>query len=221
MTGFGSEERPDESIGPVRRCLVSGRPGERGGLVRFVLGPVGEIVPDVEEKLPGRGFWVSADRATVETARRRHLFAKAARASVVSPDDLADRVEALLVRRCQSLIGLALRSRRAVFGCEKVREWLEAGKRGILVQASDGALHERRRIAALGGGGCTIVGALSGSELGAAIGRHRVVHGLVLSGKLANNLAREAARLAGFRATPDKSSSAQRRAGTSSRCERR
>ena len=29
-------------------------------MVRFVLGPEGEMVPDVAGRLPGRGFWLSA-----------------------------------------------------------------------------------------------------------------------------------------------------------------
>ena len=32
-------------------------------LIRFVVGPDG-VVPDLKRKLPGRGLWVTAERAT-------------------------------------------------------------------------------------------------------------------------------------------------------------
>ena len=37
-------------------------------LVRFVAGPDGQVTPDLARKLPGRGLWVAASRAAVETA---------------------------------------------------------------------------------------------------------------------------------------------------------
>jgi len=47
---------------PERRCIVTGEVQPKAGLIRFVAGPDGEVVPDLAEKLPGRGFWVVADR---------------------------------------------------------------------------------------------------------------------------------------------------------------
>jgi predicted RNA-binding protein YlxR (DUF448 family) len=42
--------------------------------------PDGEIAPDILEKLPGRGIWVSAERDAIETmAVKKNLFARAAR----------------------------------------------------------------------------------------------------------------------------------------------
>jgi predicted RNA-binding protein YlxR (DUF448 family) len=64
-----------------------------------VVSPDGEIAPDILEKLPGRGIWVSADRDAIETAVKKNLFARAAKAQVRVPEDLADRVEAGLARR--------------------------------------------------------------------------------------------------------------------------
>ena len=192
-----------EHATPLRRCLASGLSGERSRLVRFVIAPDGEIVPDVGERLPGRGLWVTADRAALETARRRKLFAKAARAAVRVPDDLAEQVERLLVRRCRELLGLALRSGQATFGYQRVREWLIARKGALLLEASDGAPGDCAKLRALAGE-LPVVAVLTAEELGAAVGRARFVHGILLPGKLSNALAREAHRLAGFRAVPDR-----------------
>jgi predicted RNA-binding protein YlxR (DUF448 family) len=70
--GGRKKERED---GPERRCIVTGETAPKRGLVRFVVSPDGEIAPDILEKLPGRGIWVSAERDAIETAVKKNLFA--------------------------------------------------------------------------------------------------------------------------------------------------
>ena len=45
-------------------------------MIRFVVGPAGEAVPDIKRKLPGRGIWVTATRAAIEEAVKRNVFAR-------------------------------------------------------------------------------------------------------------------------------------------------
>ncbi|HLF58858.1 MAG TPA: DUF448 domain-containing protein, partial [Alphaproteobacteria bacterium] len=45
---------------PVRRCLATGTLRPKAELVRFVLAPDGTVVPDINERLPGRGLWLTA-----------------------------------------------------------------------------------------------------------------------------------------------------------------
>ncbi|MBX9634346.1 MAG: DUF448 domain-containing protein, partial [Magnetospirillum sp.] len=104
--------------GPNRRCIATATVRPKGELLRFVVSPDGEVVPDLERRLPGRGIWLSARRDVVNTAVTKRLFAKAARRAVVVPQDLADRVEALLLRRCLDVLGLARRAGHAVCGFE-------------------------------------------------------------------------------------------------------
>ena len=54
----GGREKDRET--PERRCIVTGETQPRAGLIRFVAGPDAIVVPDLAEKLPGRGFWVVA-----------------------------------------------------------------------------------------------------------------------------------------------------------------
>ena len=63
--GGHSKDRED---GPERKCIATGEVQPKFGLVRFVVGPDGQIVPDIMGKLPGRGIWVSAERAALEKA---------------------------------------------------------------------------------------------------------------------------------------------------------
>jgi predicted RNA-binding protein YlxR (DUF448 family) len=69
------QERQDDGSARERRCLARGVSVSRHHLIRFVVSPGGMVVPDIEERLPGRGMWVSADRAALDTAVRRKVFA--------------------------------------------------------------------------------------------------------------------------------------------------
>jgi uncharacterized protein len=192
-----SDSRSDAQGRSVRRCIVSGAVRPKDEMVRFVVGPNGEIVADVAERLPGRGFWLSADRDVLMKAGAKHMFAKAARRAVRVPDDLVDQVEGALVRRCLSLVGLARRAGQAVVGYEKAREWLKSGRNGVVVAAIDGSAGGRAKLEALASGAPIAV--LRADELGAAAGRDRAVHIVLSPGRLADSLKREAGRLAGFR----------------------
>src|SRR6478609_5989709 len=101
-----------------RRDLVSGQVRDEAELIRFVVGPDGAVVADLGRKLPGRGLWVAADRASVETAARKGLFSRAAKMKVAAPADLADRVDVLLRRRLLDGLGLAKRAGALTFGYE-------------------------------------------------------------------------------------------------------
>jgi len=108
-------------------------------MLRFVLDPDRNLIPDLAGRLPGRGMWLSARADVLERAIKRGAFAKAARGPVHLPPDLAARIEDGLKGRIRDLVGFARRSGQAVCGRESVREWLQAGKAGLLVEASDGS----------------------------------------------------------------------------------
>lgn len=199
--------------GPERRCIASGERGPTGRLVRFVLGPGDALVPDLAAKLPGRGVWLTADRALVERAVAKKLFARAFRAQVAAPADLADRLEAALARRLVELIGLARKAGQAVAGFEKVRARLREGTVGVLLQASDGAADGKAKLARLadglwaelaGGraGGLPRIEVLNAAELGLAFGRDFAIHAALDRGGFADRALAEAERLAGLRAIP-------------------
>ena len=67
--------------GPERRCIVTRETRPKRDLLRFVVGPDGSLVPDMTGKLPGRGIWVTAERAVLEKAVAKGLFPRAAKAS--------------------------------------------------------------------------------------------------------------------------------------------
>ncbi|HEV7264504.1 MAG TPA: RNA-binding protein [Falsiroseomonas sp.] len=195
--GIAPEAETEEEAerGPFRRCLVTRERLPKEAMIRFVLDPDRNLVPDLAERLPGRGMWLSARADVIEQAARRGAFAKASRGEVHVPPELRARIEDGLRGRVRDLIGFARRAGQAVSGWHSAREWLQVGRAGLLVQAADGSPAERFRL--VGHRQVPVVAPLDAAQLGAPFGRDRAVHVAIASGRLAERIAAEAARLVG------------------------
>ena len=183
---------------PERRCIATGRTGPAAGLIRFVAAPDGSIAADLAGRLPGRGIWVSADRAALERAVAKNLFARAARARVSVPPDLPARVEDALARRVIELVSLARKAGQAVAGFEQVKSRLADGSAAVLIQAADGSERGKSKLRPPEGGN-THITCLTASEIGLAFGREHVIHAALMTGGLTTRVVEEAARLSGVR----------------------
>jgi len=187
----------DHSDGPERKCIATGEVRPQHGLIRFVVGPVGQVAPDIAEKLPGRGIWVSADRGAIEKAANKGLFARAARQAVMVPDNLVGLVEDQLAARVVNLISLARKGGGAVSGYEKVKDWLSKEQATVLIQASDGSERGKSKLSTPHHG--KFIGWLTAEELGRAFGRQTTIHAALGAGGLSQRVVDEAARLKGLR----------------------
>jgi predicted RNA-binding protein YlxR (DUF448 family) len=190
-----ADDAEEPERGPLRRCLVTRERLPKEAMIRFVLDPARRVVPDLAERLPGRGMWLSAKADVIEGAARRGAFAKAARGEVHVPPDLRATIEDGLRGRVRDLVGFARRAGQAVSGWQATRDWLGSGRVGLLVQAADGSPAEKARL--VGHRTVPVVEPLGAAELGAPFGRDRAVHVAVARGRLAERIAAEAARLAG------------------------
>lgn len=203
--------RASDADTPERRCIVSGESGPKFGLIRFVVGPEGQLVPDLAEKLPGRGIWVASERAALETAVKKKLFSRAAKTQVAVPEGLADLVEAGIAQRVVELVSLARKAGLAVAGFEKVKGWLAEGRAKVLLQASDGSERGKGKLWTPTGG--RWFGCLTAAEIGLSFGRDHVIHGALAPGGLTDKVIRDASRLNGLRGQGG-SLAAQRDSGT-------
>lgn len=195
MTRGGAQKIRDE--GPERKCIASGESQPKSGLIRFVVGPDDQIFPDLMEKLPGRGIWVSATREALDTAASKGLFARAARTKVTVPENLAQQIESMLARRVIDLISLARKSGSAVAGYEKVKSWLDQEEARVLLQAQDGSERGKTKLSTPHFG--SYIGWLTADELGMAFGRQTVIHAALGTGGLTDRVVDEAKRLKGVR----------------------
>ncbi len=186
-----------------RKCVVSGEVLPEARLVRFALGPDGVLVPDVAAKLPGRGVWASATRQAVDQAVKKGAFARSLKTQVKAPADLADQTEALLARRCLDLLGMAKRAGAIGLGFAAVDAAIRSAAPHMLIEASDGESDGRDRLMRLAFGLWRVepplCGAFSGTELGMALGRDRVIHACLLQERMTQAWAAELDRLSGFR----------------------
>ncbi len=194
--GRGGKSK-DRSQGPQRTCLVSGTSTAKSELIRFVLSPQGYVVPDIRNKLSGRGVYVTADKKLLERAMQKSLFSRGFGTNVSVPTELIATIESALVRRVIEYISLARKSGLAVAGFEKVKTWIKNYPVDVLLQASDGSLRGKSKLPALNA--CFIVNVLSASELGIAFGRNNVVHAVLRTSTLASSVVKEATKLAGLR----------------------
>src|SRR6478735_7210341 len=118
---------PDLDHGPrtdksatVRMCAVSREQRPIDELIRFVVSPQGEVVPDLKHKLPGRGLWISASRQTIAEAVRRHQFKRGFKRDVRVAPSLPADTEALLVRSATEALAMAAKAGQVVSGFAKV-----------------------------------------------------------------------------------------------------
>jgi predicted RNA-binding protein YlxR (DUF448 family) len=186
--------------GPQRTCLATGEQAAPERMIRFVVGPDGEVVPDLARRLPGRGMWVRAERAAVERAMAKNLFARAARASVRPPADLAERVERLLLERALADLGRARRAGRAVAGFVKVEQMVGRQRAGLLVIAEEA---DGDGLAKLRASGLPIARLGDAAALGGIFGRDQTVYAAVArddaGGEFIQRIEVGAARWRGYR----------------------
>ena len=187
----------DRSDGAERKCIATGDVQPKHGLIRFVIGPDNQVYPDILGKLPGRGIYVSADRAALELAVKKKAFARSAKQPVTLPDGLIDEVEQQLARRVVDLISLQRKTGKAVAGYEKVKGWLQTEEAEVLIQAVDGSGRGKSKLSTPHYG--HYIGWLTADELGLAFGRQTVIHGALASGGLTQRVVEEAGRLKGVR----------------------
>jgi uncharacterized protein len=198
-----------EDIAPERLCAVTREILETDELIRFVAAPDGQIVPDLERRLPGRGVWIKCHRETVEKAVNSKIFAKSLKQPAVADPELGSRIDGLLLRRLTSALALANKAGLVLAGFQQVESGLEKAEVRVLLHGSDaapdGCLKLDRKFKAIQRDlvmAAPIVAILTITEMSLAIGRPNVVHAGLISGGLSERFLREAERLARYRASP-------------------
>ena len=190
-------EHKDTLQGNERKCIATGKIGDRDAMYRFIIGPDCQVLPDLAAKLPGRGLWVSANQLSLKLAIEKNLFEKSAKKTLKVKENLISEIECLQSKRLLDLIRLARKAGQAVCGYEKVKEWLSKDKVLLLIQAYDGSGRGKSKLSTPDK--AKFIGCLSSLELGEAFGRQNAIHCAVTSGGLAKRIVHEAHRLTGLR----------------------
>jgi predicted RNA-binding protein YlxR (DUF448 family) len=176
-------------------------------MIRFVVGPTGEVVPDLRNRLPGRGAWVSAEAEAVRTAVKRRLFARAFKTEVKVSAALAEEIEAALRADLRQALSLANKAGAVVAGFAKVEAAAQEGV-AALIHAREAAPDGRRKLAAalrkrLGDAiwDVAVVDEFAGDELDLALGRPHVIHAALVASAGSDGFLTRWRRLRDYRGT--------------------
>jgi predicted RNA-binding protein YlxR (DUF448 family) len=210
---------PDLDNGPrteksarSRMCAVTRQVRPIDELIRFVVAPTGEVVPDLKRKLPGRGLWVSASRKAVAEAVRRHQFSKGFKRDVRAAPSLALDTENLLIRGVIDALAMAAKAGQVVAGFGKVEDALSRGQAHALIHASDGAADGIRKLDATArqkagindeSSQIPVVTVLTSEQLDLALGRSNVVHAALLAGPASKTFLSRSQTLVRYRVADD------------------
>ncbi len=196
----------DEPDGPLRLCAVSRLERPVDELIRFVADPSGQIFADAGHRLPGRGVWITAEKPVVAEAVKSKAFAKSLKRAVTVAADLADQVDALLLRRALNALSLANKAGHVTPGFAQVEALIEKGSVVLLLHAADAAEggqdkldRKFKAIARDRGLPATISTMFTIEQMSLAMGRSNVVHAALIKGGATKKLLSEAGRLERYR----------------------
>jgi uncharacterized protein len=204
----GDLDRGTNSVAPgtTRTCALTRNLKPVSELIRFVVGPAGEAVPDIKRKLPGRGIWITSTRAAIAEAVKRNVFARGFKREVRVARDLDAATEQLLERSALDALAMAGKAGRVVGGFSKVETALGREDILALIHAADAAADGKRKLdAALHRSEreksreIAVIGSFSGSQLDLALNRPNVVHAALLAGPGAETFLARVMRLERFR----------------------
>lgn len=175
-------------------------------MIRFVKAPDNSLVPDIAEKLPGRGVWVLSDRSSLEQAISNGGFKRGLKTNIKVDAEVVDLTIKLLRQRVLSLMTMALKGGRIYLGFDQVKSAAQTEILGWRVEASDGAAGGRGKIRVLtkavsqemGRIPTPVIGCFTGVELGQALGREAIVHAAIKAGPMAKPFKHAVKRLSGF-----------------------
>jgi len=180
------------------KCVVTGDQKPKSKMIRFVVGPAGEIVPDLQERLPGDAVWITSNRKVIDELHSSLAFLNIKGLTLGVPGNFSEHLETLLVRRCLSYLGIARRSGQVLFGMEKVLRFYKEGKEGVLLIAKDASCSGRKKLRSISKFSKEL-SLFNSDELGAALGRESLTYNVIKEGSLARKLIAESIRLEGFR----------------------
>ena len=196
-----------------RMCALTREVKPAADLIRFVVSPDGELVPDTDAKADGRGVWISLGAKAVAEAVKKKAFAKSLKAEVKVPDDLSGLTRKRLEERFLNALSLARKAGQLVTGSSKVKSAIEAGEVIGLLTATDAAEDGKKKLlgslkgytkaaeeAGLNPAETPHFELLDSGQMGLALGIENVIHAALIKGGAAQAAVQRAERLARYNA---------------------
>jgi len=146
--------RKSEQEKPQRSCLGCREVRVKDQLIRFVLSPQHEVLPDLDAKLPGRGAYTCISSSCLESAVRQRQFNRAFKCETTSLP--AEQMTQLVARQMRDHIlgylGLANRAGKIISGGSLVSDAIRGKvKPGLVLVSEDISESIGRKIVELAG----------------------------------------------------------------------
>ncbi len=187
----------------ARLCTATREVRPVAAMIRFVVDPSGAVVPDLKQKLPGRGVWVTATRMALDDAVKRKLFARGFRRDVVVRPDLRAHTEHLLERSVLDALAMAGKAGLAMTGFAKANNALAHNAPAALIHAADAAGDGIRKLEAAArryaAEPVVVNGCFTAAQMDLALDRSNVIHAALLAGGPTDTFLARFRRLQDFR----------------------
>ena len=192
------------SGGLERFCVATREVRPIENLIRFVVAPDGQAVPDLKRKLPGRGVWVTATQEALDAAIKGRAFARGFKRDVQVSIDLVGRTERLLEKTALDALAVANKAGLVAIGFAKAESALARDCVVALLHAVEAAPDGVKKLdAALRhspqAGSAVVIASLRSSQLDLALGRPNVIHAALLAGPVSDTFLARLQRLELFR----------------------
>ena len=159
-----------------RTCIITGKTDDSSNLLRFVISPDGSLVPDLAEKLPGRGAYVVPKPEYIAGSLKYNKFTKhigfQKKISAEEVDAFLALVGNLLRRRFVEQLSLARRQGCAIAGAGKIKE--TPSLIGLLI-SHDASAREARQLESVTSPNW-ILRDIPAETLGEVFGRHSIAY---------------------------------------------
>ncbi|VEJ44814.1 RNA-binding protein [Bartonella vinsonii] len=189
-----------------RTCIVTRKNASAETLIRFVIGPNNQIVPDLKSNLPGRGVWVSARHSAIETAIKQNAFKKKFKTDVEVAQNLAHIVDTLLLKAALSSLSMARKAGAIVMGATKVDAAIRSGQVILVLHAKEATEDGKRKIAQAiytiqqqTGRNIKNISLFTSDEMRVAFGANPVMHAALLDTKAAEGFLKTIHKLLAYR----------------------
>jgi uncharacterized protein len=186
-----------------RLCVATRTVRPVADLIRFVVGPDGDAMPDIKRKLPGRGVWVTATQDALGEAIRRQAFTRGFRRQVRLSTDLIVRTEQQLERAALEALAVAGKAGLVAAGFAKAQPALMGGDAIALLHAAEASPEGSRKLDAASrrasGRPLPVIGFLAAAQLDLALSRPNVIHAALLAGPISETFLARCRRLERFR----------------------
>lgn len=189
-----------------RTCIVTRKSASAQTLIRFVIGPNNQIVPDLKANLPGRGVWISAHHTAIEKAIKQKAFHKNFKTDVEVAPNLVHIVDTLLLKAALSSLSMARKAGAVVMGATKVDAAIRSGQVILVLHAKETTEDGKRKIAQAihtiqqqTNRTIKTISLFTSDELRVAFGSNPVMHAALLDTKAAEGFFKTIYKLISYR----------------------